>query len=253
MTMTPRALGQELLESTIEKAKRRGPLLRRYTVSRLDENGREKITEHMAPATAEFENAFNAFSRGTLITTDHGACAIEDLRPGMMVETKERGLQEVVWIGSMMMVPHAPVADPAQLRMIRVSPDRFGLSRPAGDMMVGPGARLLHFPDVLRDDEVRGQTYTPFGEFTDGDTVYEVTPASSVEVFHLCLAQHATIYAQGMEVETFHPGYHLQDTMGPNKLALFLSLFPHITALRDFGLLAHPRMSLQALTRLHAA
>ena len=100
--MTPRALGQELLESTIEKAKRRGPLLRRYTVSRLDDAGREKITEHMAPATLEFENAFNAFPRGTLITTDQGVCAIEDLRPGMKVVTQERGPQEVVWIGSMM-------------------------------------------------------------------------------------------------------------------------------------------------------
>lgn len=253
MTMTPRALGQELLESSIEKAKRRGPLLRRYTVARLDETGREKLTEHMAPATPEFENAFNAFPRGTLITTDTGRCAIEDLRPGMKVETGEHGAQEVVWIGSMMMVPHAPVADPDQVRMIRVSPDRFGLSRPAGDLMVGPGARLLHFPDAMRDDDVRGQVYTPFTEFTDGDTVFEVTPPSSVEVFHLCLAQHATIYANGLPVESFHPGYHMADGMGPNRLALFLSMFPHITALRDFGLLAHPRMTLHALMRLDAA
>jgi len=253
MTMTPRALGQELLESTIEKAKRRGPLLRRYTVSRLDDAGREKITEHMAPATFEFENAFNAFPRGTLITTDQGVCAIEDLRPGMKVVTQERGPQEVVWIGSMMMVPHAPVADPAQVRMTRVSPDRFGLSRPAGDLMVGPGARLLHFPDVLRDDDVRGQVYTPFTEFADGDTVFEITPPSAIELFHVCLASHATIFAQGLPVETFHPGYYLNDTMGPNKLALFLSMFPHVTALRDFGLLAHPRMTLRALTQLDAA
>ena len=85
MTMTPRALGQELLESTLETAKRRGPLLRRYTVARLDDAGREKITEHMAPATTEFESAFNAFPRGVLITTETGPCAIEDLRPGMKV------------------------------------------------------------------------------------------------------------------------------------------------------------------------
>jgi len=253
MTIQQRALGQDLLESVIEKAKRRGPLLRRYTVSRLDETGREKITEHMAPATAEFENAFNAFPRGTLIATSEGACAVEDLRPGMKLETKEHGAQELIWIGSMMLVPQAPVADPAQVRMMRVSPDRFGLSRPAGDLMVGPGARLLHFPDVLRDDEVRGQVYTPFTEFADGDTVFEITPPSAIELFHVCLASHATIFAQGLPVETFHPGYYLNDTMGPNKLALFLSMFPHVTALRDFGLLAHPRMTLRALTQLDAA
>ncbi|MGR3583991.1 MAG: Hint domain-containing protein, partial [Pseudooceanicola nanhaiensis] len=109
------------------------------------------------------------------------------------------------------------------------------------------------FPDVLRDDDVRGRVYTPFTEFTDGDTVFEITPPSSIEVFHLCLAQHATIQANGLPVESFHPGYHIADGMGPNKLALFLSLFPHITALRDFGLLAHPRMTLQSLMRLDAA
>lgn len=252
MTMTPRALGQQLIDSSVERAKRK-PLLRRYTVSRLDEEGREKLTEHMAPATAEFENAFNAFARGVVLMTSEGPCAIEDLRPGMMLETEENGAQEVLWIGSMTLVPTAPVADPAQLRMIRVSPDRFGMARPASDLMVGPGARLLHRPDVLRDDDVRGQTFTSFSDFVDCDTVFEVVPSGPVETFHVCLAQHSTISAQGLPVETFHPGYHLQDSMGPNKLALFLSLFPHVEALRDFGLLAHPRISLRALTSLDAA
>ncbi|MGR3323533.1 MAG: Hint domain-containing protein [Pseudooceanicola sp.] len=253
MTMSPRALGQTFSDAKIAPVKRRAPLLRRYTVASLDAEGREKLSEHMGPATAEFENAFNAFARGTVIQTVDGPCAVEDLRPGMMLETQENGPQEIKWIGSMQLVPQAPVQDPAQLRLTRVSPDRFGPAKPGIELMVGPGARLLHRPDSLRDEEVSGQAFTPFADFVDYDSVFEVTPPATVEMFHICTEMHSTIFAQGLAVETFHPGYHLEETMGPNKLALYLSLFPHIREASDFGLLAHPRMSMRTLMRLDAA
>ncbi|WP_375689511.1 Hint domain-containing protein [Pseudooceanicola sp. LIPI14-2-Ac024] len=253
MTMTPRALAQELADKTTQAPKRRGPLLRRYSVSRLDEAGREKITEHMAPATAEFENAFNAFARGAVVQTTEGPCAVEDLRPGMFLETAEHGAQEVLWIGSMTVVPTAPVPDPAQVRMTRIRPDRFGYACPSADLMVGPGARVLHTPDVLRDHEERGQTYVGLADFVDYDTVFEVTPGGPVDTFHICLARHSTILAQGLGVESFHPGHRLAEQMGPHKMALFLSLFPHVTELRDFGPLAHPRLDRETIARLNAA
>ncbi|MGH1425857.1 MAG: Hint domain-containing protein [Pseudooceanicola sp.] len=253
MTMSPRALGQDLTTASIVPARRRGPLLRRYTISALDADGREKLTEQMAPATAEFENAFNAFARGTVIMTTEGPRAIEDLRPGMMVETLENGPQPITWIGSMTMVPGAPVSDPAQARMTRITAERFGPARPAADLMMGPGARILHRPDVLREDEVAGQAFTEISEFVDGENVFEVVPPAPVETFHLCLEQHSTIFAEGLAVETYHPGYHLDSGMGPNKLALFLSLFPQIDCIEDFGVLAHPRMTLRTLLRLDAA
>ncbi|OWU84363.1 hypothetical protein ATO6_14715 [Oceanicola sp. 22II-s10i] len=227
--------------------------MRRYMVSVMDDAGREKLTEHLAPATSEFENAFNAFARGTIIKTADGPCAIEDLRPGMMVETLEHGPQPVRWIGSMTMVSTAPVEDPAQSRLTRVTPGRFGYERPATELMVGPGARILHRPDALQDDDVRGHAYTAVTDFVDGDSVFEVSPMTPVETFHICLDEHATIRANGLPVETYHPGYYLQDGMGPNKLALFMSLFPHLTEIADFGVLAHPRMSLDTLISLDAA
>ncbi|WP_301067116.1 Hint domain-containing protein [Pseudooceanicola sp.] len=228
-------------------------MLRRYTNATIGVKGYERVSEHMAPATAEFENAFNAFARGTLISTPDGPRAIEDLRPGQLVETLENGPQAITWIGSMTLVPSAPVVDPAQSRLTRITGDRFGQGKPASDLMVGPGARMLHSPDMLRDDELRGQSYTSFTDFVDGDSVFEVVPPAALETFHLCLAQHATIFANEVAVESYHPGYHLAETMGPNKLALFVSLFPHLDELADFGLLAHPRMSLRTLMMKQSA
>ena len=253
MTMSPRALGQDLLNAKLATAPRRNMMLRRFSVSTLNPDGNERIAEYMAPATPEFENAFNAFARGTVLATTQGPCAIEDLRPGMQLLTAENGAQTVTWIGSITLVPNFAGSTPEQTRMTRVTADRFGPAQPAASLMVGPGARLLHQPDVLRGETVRGQAYTPFAEFIDDESVIPVTPPAPVQMFHVCTEQHSTIYADGVAVETFHPGYHLQDSMGPNKLALFLSLFPQVKELSDFGLLAHPRMSLRALTSLDAA
>lgn len=245
MTMPPHAQGPDIFATNAISVKRRGPMLRRFTIATIGVKGYERISEHMAPASSEFENAFNAFARGTVIATADGPRAVEDLRPGMLLETEESGHQPITWIGSMTLVPGAPVPDPAQLRMTRVATDRFGPAKPGADLMVGPGARLLHRPDILREGGMEGQSYTPFTDFVDGDSVFEVTPPAPIECFHLCLAEHSTIRAEGLPVESFHPGYHLEETMLPNKLALFLSLFPQLDELADFGLLAHPRMSVR--------
>ncbi|WP_160382083.1 Hint domain-containing protein [Pseudooceanicola pacificus] len=251
MTFSPRAIEHDAAKQV--PAKRRMPMMRRYEIQTLDSEGRDQLTQHIAPATTEFESAFNAFARGTGIMTDSGPRAIEDLRPGMRVETLEHGQMQVRWIGSMTMVPNAPGATPEQCRLTRVTSDRFGPGRPGIDLTVGPGARMLHRPDALRRATSGAETYTPLDEFVDCDCVFQITPPAPVETYHICLDRHATIYAEGLGVETYHPGYHLEEQMGPNMLALFLSLFPHIRELEDFGLLVHPRMTLRALHDLHAA
>ena len=185
--------------------------------------------------------------------TDQGPRPVEDLRPGMMIETLEQGRQPLRWIGSMTMVPNAPCDDPAQVRLIRVTNERFGPAKPGIDLMVGPGARLLHSPDGLRNPDGRRAAYTDFAQFVDGDSVFEITPPAPIETFHIALERHATVLAEGLPVEAYHPGYHMEEQMGPNKLSLFLSLFPHVTELEDFGLLANPRMTLRALHDLDAA
>ena len=80
-----------------------------------------------------------------------------------------------------------------------------------------------------------------------------ITPPRPVTVYHLCLDRHASIKVSGMDMESFHPGLGLEQRMGPNMLALFLSLFPHIRSLDDFGPLAYPRATRDTLDSLTAA
>jgi hypothetical protein len=233
------------------------PIMRRYDVTSLGRDGQIDTGRHVAPATPLFEAAFSAFARGTLMSTKQGLCAIEDLVPGMRVDTVEFGPRPVLWIGSMTILPDAPVETPEQLRMTRIMADTFGMGRPMADVMAGPGARLLHRPAALREvrdtGALSGHILTPVADFEDGMSTIRITPARPVVVYHLCLDRHASIKVSGLEMESFHPGPGLEQRVGPNQLSLFLSLFPHINRPEDFGPLAYPRLARDTSDSLTAA
>ncbi len=233
--------------------RRRLPLMRRYDVHFLNDNNQAETRQHTAPASRLFEKAFSAFARGTLIQTTNGPMAIEDIWPGDKIVTQEFGPLSALWIGSMSIIPDAPVDRPENAQMTRVMADTFGMGRPMSDLLVGPGARLLHRPTALRELPGGGLVYSPARDFADGDSVIQITPQRPVKVFHICLARHATIQAAGLDAESYHPGKDVAKTTGPNMLQLFLSLFPHVEQIEDFGPMAHPRGSVAALNSLSAA
>lgn len=216
---------------------------RRYEVSWLGKDGNVETSSRLAPATPQFEEACSAFARGTLVATDRGLVAVEDLVPGMIVQTAEGRLEPIVWIGSMMIYPaHAlPGVEPSV--MTRITAEAFGSGRPMPDLMLGPQARIL-FRD-LRCQVVTGaaMAYAPARAFVDGDSIIAVTPGATMMVFHIMLNRHASIRTAGIEVESFHPGHGFGDVIDPQLAGLFLSLFPNVTSFADFGPMAHIRLS----------
>lgn len=221
------------------------PKMRSYWTMSFNAAGEVREKDVQAPTSPEFEAAFNAFARGTLITTPGGQTAIEDLRPGQKVITREHGPQVVQWIGIM---THAPKThgrkDDALPLLTRITTDRFGPSRPSPDLVVGPGARLLHRPANVDPGNRSGMAYVPVRDFIDGDSIIGINPREETETYHICVRRHGTIRAAGLDVETFHPGPALEKRMGSNTREVFLSMFPHIRIASDFGLTSHPRMRL---------
>ncbi len=236
--------------SPSEQPQRNKSLMRRVEVTALLPDGALRHSQHIAPATAAFEGAFSAFARGTMIQTTKGPCAIEDLSPGDMLEVVNEKPQPVVWIGSMSLVPTAPVEQPELTRLTRIMADTLGLSRPMHDLVLGPGARLLRKPSASHDLATQPQLLTPARAIADGLSIFEITPPTPVKVYHLCLPHHAIISAGGIEVESYHPGRSLLRDMGSNMRALFLSLFPHVSQPDDFGPLACPRADQVSLEHL---
>lgn len=211
---------------------------RNYEVAALRPDGSLYIGQTSAPAIPLFENAFSAFTHGSVVQTTQGPIAVEDLQPGDMVETTSGEPAELVWIGSSSFVP---AETGRRTPLIRIMPDTFGQSRPSAFLTLGPGARILQTPPSLRGIAEGKQLLTPAKRFVDGVNVIEVVPPTPVRMFHLCLSRHAAINVGGIEVETFHPGAQAPREVTHSIRDKFLSLFPRISHVAEFGPLAHPR------------
>ncbi|WP_372840773.1 Hint domain-containing protein [Phaeovulum sp.] len=226
-----------------EAPQRARALTRRYEATWLTDSGEVQSSTRIAPATALFEEAFSAMARGTLITTDAGPVAVEDLVPGMRAITGEGRAETITWIGSLTLYPDPQGRGIAESMLTRITAEAFGASRPMPDLVLGPRARLL-----LRDARCRAisgsdTVYVPARAFIDGVSVIELRTVTPVVAYHVVLKQHASLRVMGMEVESYHPGTGIEAMVEPRLLALFAACFPHIQQLSDFGPEAHPRMT----------
>lgn len=205
-----------------------------------------------APAHPMFESAFCALARGTIIATTDGPVAVEDLVPGMEVETRDNGFQTLLWVGTISLVPNQ---QPGQTppRLFRIPVDSFGPSRPMPDLMLAPHARLLHRNERLREHVQDDAALTPITAFEDGHSVIRVAPLSPVSVYHLGFRDHQILRANGIEIESFHPGTDLTNRIGSDGLRLFLSFFPHMESVASFGPLCTPRLSAEEFAAIQAA
>ncbi|WP_299556012.1 Hint domain-containing protein [uncultured Tateyamaria sp.] len=212
--------------------------LRTFEVAALRADGSRSIATFKAPALPLFEAAFSAFARGVVLSSPNGGIAIEDLQPGDWLNTSSGDPAQVIWIGSSSFVP----SDTGRrIPLIRIMADSFGQHRPSSFITVGPGARLLQTPPHLRGTTGGGALLTPASEFVDNVNVIEVVPPTPIRLFHICLTRHAAVDVGGIEAETFHPGMNAARQATFAQRDLFLSMFPHIAHVTDFGPLAHPR------------
>lgn len=236
-----------LSERTVrsERQPRRSPpLTRRYEVAYLTDSGFVEERTCIAPATPAFEDAFAALVRGALIATENGMAAIEDLCPGVRVRTGTGELMPIRWIGSMTLVPEAAeFTGGMACRLTRIASDSFGIGRPGSDMLLGPRARVLYRSNRCREMLGTSQAFAPARAFVDGINVVDVTPVAPIRMYHLALDGQQSIFANGIEVESFHPGPQIEAMMDRASLDLFLSLFPQIDSADGFGPVQTPRLT----------
>ena len=134
------------------------------------------------------------FARGTRILTRTGEMAVETLRPGDHVITRRGEVQEpqpIVWIGrrSIDLSRHP---DPDAVRPVRIRRDAFAAGRPHRDLLVSPEHCIAADGMLI-----------PARRLVNGTTIVRDTDVSRVEYFHVELARHALLIAEGLPAESY--------------------------------------------------
>ena len=160
------------------------------------------------------------FCRGTQIATARGQIKVENLKVGDRVITRDRGYQQIRWIGSTLREAQAhivPIIIRAGVmqndRNLRVSPNhRLLMKGPMVDFFVGHTEVLVaakHLVDDLR--------------------VLRAEPGW-VEYFHILFDRHELILSEGCWTESFHPGRVGWSTLCEETRAEIVDLFPELDA-----------------------
>lgn len=217
------------------------PAMRRFAIKWMDASGHIHEENRIGPAHPFFDDAFSAFARGSIVATTSGPMAIEDLIPGDRILTEGGGDAPLLWVGCMSCSPRVSISNDRPFTLTRISADTFGMSRPEQFLVTGPGARLARVNHKARDAAQPKYALTRVETLRDGHHVVESIPPSAVQLFHLCLPQHAVINVGGLSFETYHPGADIPFS-NTGLRAAFLGLFPHIIRFSDFGQLAGLRM-----------
>ncbi len=178
----------------------------------------ERLQSH---AEGEQSGGVICFTPGTRIDTPDGPVAVEDLREGDRVSTKDSGAQEVQWIGSRRMTGARLFAMP-KLRPIRIRSGALGLDQPDEEFLVSPGHRMLVKGDVAQALFNTPEVLVAARDLVDGNRVLIDTQVREVTYVHLLLPRHEVLFANGVETESFHPANTALSTISDRDRARLL-------------------------------
>lgn len=131
------------------------------------------------------------FAEGTRLLTRRGEVAVEDLRPGDEAVALLGGpLAPIAWIGRRRM-DCAAMAHPADAWPLRVRADAFAPGQPHSDVFLSPD-HAVYADGVL----------VPIRHLENGTTIARL-PRDAVTYFHVELARHDVLLAQGLPTESY--------------------------------------------------
>jgi hypothetical protein len=171
-------------------------------------NGQHDLGAAGMAAAAQIAAA-PCFAAGTRIATEHGEMAVEAIRVGERVRVLlGDGLAPVIWVGRRE-VDCARHAQPKQVWPVRVAAGAFGPGRPHADLFLSPDHAVYV-----------GEVLIPVRHLINGSTIVQ-SPMQRVTYYHLELAEHDVVLAEGMPAESYldmKDGSNYANRPGPVRL-----------------------------------
>jgi hypothetical protein len=160
------------------------------------------------------------FVAGTRIATLDGAIAVEDLRPGDLVLTRDEGAQPLRWVGRRRVAAKgafAPIGFAAGALgghgALRLSPEhRVLVQGSMAEMLFGASEVLVAAKHLVNDTTIRR------------------LPGGEVEYLHLLFDRHQVIWAEGLATESLFLGVQALGGLEQDALDEILAIFPELDA-----------------------
>ncbi|GAA6189247.1 Hint domain-containing protein [Litorivita sp. NS0012-18] len=169
-----------------------------------------------------YSNLAVCFTAGTRIATARGPALVEDLRAGDRVLTMDHGAQPLIWVGAQRASGQGATAP------VRVPALALGNTR---DLLLSPQHRVLRRMAGSRVQKGRaGECLTPVKSLS-GAAGIGPAPCKEVVYYHLLLARHEVIFAEGAPVESMLPGPVALRALTPASRAQLLALCPDLEVL----------------------
>ena len=170
------------------------------------------------------------FARGTMIRTDRGDVAIENLSEGDLVLTADNGFQPLRWIGSRVLSSQDLTETP-NLRPIRIAKGALGMGSPAADLVVSPQHRVLVRSAIAQRMFGTKEVLVAAKQLCLLDGIDVAEDMETVEYFHMLFDKHEVVMSNGAETEALYTGSEALRGVGEAALEEILTLFPQ---LRDY-------------------
>lgn len=188
------------------------------STAELDPNATYVVTatSGLTVADVDYADLYLCFAGGTQIRTKHGWRAVETLRPGDQVMTRDNGLQTIRWTGRKM------VCGIGKSAPVHIAAGVFGNHMP---LVLSPQHRVL-----LRDARAglmfdSTEVMAPVKHLINGTSVQQIeTPM--VSYHHIALDRHEIIDANGAPCETLYMGDQIDVMLGETASAELDTVFP---------------------------
>ncbi|WP_417248816.1 Hint domain-containing protein [Celeribacter sp.] len=172
------------------------------------------------------EEIIPCFTPGTLIATPQGERAVETLKVGDKVITRDNGMQVIRWVGQKSMTAEE-MTSRMELAPVRIRKGALGLGLPERDMIVSPNHRMLMVSEkaalLFEEHEV-----LVAAKHLVGREGIERVGATDVTYVHIMFDRHEVVLSDGTWSESFQPGDYTLSGIGEESREEIFALFPEL-------------------------
>ncbi|PRY75441.1 Hint domain-containing protein [Yoonia maritima] len=166
----------------------------------------------------DFTGDVVCFGHDTLIETDKGKVAVQDLRQGDLVMTMDNGLQPIRWVGS------RTVDAVGKFAPIVISEGVVGNTR---ELVLSPQHRVMMQGWQAELLFGEAEVLVAAKQLVNDKTIVR-REGGEVTYYHILFDRHEVVYADDAPCESFHPGHVGINGMDEAQSAEIFALFPEL-------------------------